>query len=104
MRLSVTAAAMIASAACVLGACGTSSQYSNLSLSQCARSARLAMRDSDFTENLRTEETSRGITIYGEHGGYKGIIHCSDGKRTVEVLGLDPIQSGFYRDSIVSRV
>jgi hypothetical protein len=88
---------------CLLADCSRSSQYTILSIDECVRTAKLAMRDSDFTEDLRVVSIDGRTVVLGKHGGYKGRILCDTNKRTVEVSGLDPEQTKLYRNCIVSR-
>ncbi len=87
-----------------MASCSTNTaQYTHLSVSECVQSAKLAMRDADFTENLSAVRAENGMIVYGEHGGYKGRVYCWTDKRTVEVSGFDLDQTAFYRTSIISR-
>jgi hypothetical protein len=88
---------------CPLADCSSSWQYTTLTVNECVRTAKLAMRDSDFTQDFRIVSTDDGAIVMGEHGGYKGRVHCDPNKRTVEVSGLDPEQTRLYRNSIISR-
>ena len=90
--------------ACLLPGCTSSLQYTRLSLSNCIETSKLAMRDSDFTENLRVVRSADSVTITGEHGGYRGRISCFPDKRSVEVVGIDIDQANFYKKSIVRRL
>ena len=90
--------------ACLLPSCTSSLQYTALSLHNCIETAKLAMRDSDFTENLRVASTADSVTISGEHGGYRGRISCFPDKRSVEVVGIDIDQANFYKNSIIRRL
>jgi len=99
----VVAVAVTLLMGCSLAACSSSWQYTILTVNECVRTAKLAMRDSDFTEDLRVVSMDGRTIILGEHGGYKGRIYCDPNKRTVEVSGLDPEQTRLYRNSIISR-
>jgi hypothetical protein len=99
----VVAVAVTLLMGCSLAACSSSWQYTILTVNECVRTAKLAMRDSDFTEDLRVVSMDDRTVILGEHGGYKGRIYCDPNKRTVEVSGVDPEQTRLYRNSIISR-
>ena len=99
----VVAVAVTLLMGCPLAACSSSWQYTTLTVNECVRTAKLAMRDSDFTEDLRVVSIDGRTVVLGKHGGYKGRILCDTNKRTVEVSGLDPEQTKLYRNSIVSR-
>lgn len=90
--------------ACLLPSCTSSLQYTRLSLGNCIETGKLAMRDSDFTENLRVVRTGDSATITGEHGDYRGRISCLPDKRSVEVVGIDIDQANFYKKSIIRRL
>jgi len=92
----------------VLAGCSSVQQYTNLSVAECTRTARLAMRDSDFTQNLLITHYNDGsAVISGEHGGYRGRIYCAPGQRTVEVTGADikevDYYVDYYKNSIIRR-
>jgi len=94
--------------AIVLAGCSSIQQPTNLSVVECTRTARLALRDSDFAQNLRViHYNDSGTVISGEHGGYRGQIFCAPGQRTVEVTGADIKQVDYYVDyykySIIRR-
>jgi hypothetical protein len=101
-KLSITGLAVCLTG-CLMASCNNTAQYTNLSVRECVQSAKLAMRDANFTENLRVVRAESGMIVYGEHGGYKGRVYCWTDKRTVEVSGFDVDQVGFYRKSIISR-
>ena len=89
---------------CLTASCSiNTAQYTDLSVGECVRSAKLAMRDADFGEHLGVVRAENGMIVYGEHGGYKGQVYCWTGKRTVEVSGFDLDQTAFYRTSIISK-
>ena len=88
---------------CLMASCSNTAQYTYHSASECVQSAKLAMRDADFTENLHVVRAESGMIVHGEHGGYKGRVYCWTNKRTVEVSGFDVDQVEFYRKSIISR-
>jgi len=92
----------------VLAGCSSIQQPTNLSVVECTRTARLAMRDSDFAQNLHIIHYNDGSTVIsGEHGGYRGRISCAPGQRTVEVTGFDlkqvDYQVDYYKYSIIRR-
>ena len=76
-----------------------------LSLDECVRRAKLAMRDADFTERFHVvdDATRRGVS--GRHGGYWAEIGCSieRGIVNVAVTGPDPELTERYKDSITKR-
>jgi len=78
-------------------------QYTNLTVPQCVAEAKLALRDSDFTQNLRVTGAADAQTVIGEHGSYEGSIECVPGKRTVEVSGIDLAMVQLYKQSIIRR-
>jgi hypothetical protein len=88
---------------CVLAGCSNAWQYARLSVRECVQSAKLAMRDADFTENLHVARRDNGMMVSGDHGGYNGLVYCWANKRKVEVFGFDTKQVEFYRNSIISR-
>ena len=95
------------SAACLLAAlasgCSSAWQYTDIPLSQCVAEAKLALRDSDFTQNLHITSDGDSSAVFGEHGDYKASILCQQGKRTVKVAGWDLTMTSFYKESIVRR-
>jgi hypothetical protein len=101
-KLSITGLAVCLTG-CLMASCSNTMQHTNLSVNECVQTAKLAMRDADFTENLRVVRAESGMIIYGEHGGYKGRVYCWPNKRTVGVLGFDVDQVGFYKKSITSK-
>lgn len=76
----------------------------NLTLSQCVAAAKLAMRDSDFTQNLQMLDLGLDRAVKGEHGSYQGTVICRQGQRTVEMTGPDIAQVEFYKRSIIRRL
>ena len=74
--------------------CSNTTQTTDLSVSECVQSGKLAMRDADFTVNLRVVRAESGMIVQGEHGGYKGRVYCWTNIRTVEVSGFDVDQVG----------
>jgi outer membrane murein-binding lipoprotein Lpp len=102
-KLSIKSVAVCLAGCLMAGCSANTAQYTNLSVSACVQSAKLAMRDADFTENLRVVRAEDGMIVYGEHGGYKGRVYCWADKRTVEVSGFDLDQTAFYRTSIIRR-
>lgn len=88
----------------VAAGCSASRQNMNLTLSQCVAAAKLAMRDSDFTQNLRVLDRGLDRAVKGEHGSYRGTVACLQGQRAVEVTGPDIAQVEFYKRSIIRRL
>ena len=101
-KSSITALAIYLTG-CLTASCSRTTQNTNLSVSKCVQSGKLAMRDADFTENLRVVRTESGMIVQGQHGGYSGRVYCWTNQRTVEVSGFDVDQVKFYRKSIISR-
>ncbi len=75
------------------------------SLDECVRRAKLAMRDSDFTELLHIVDNAGGKAVSGRHGSYWGKIGCSSERRSIKVTvtGPDPALTETYKRSITKR-
>jgi hypothetical protein len=75
------------------------------SIDQCVRRAKLAMRDSDFTERFAVYPGIDETVVYGQHGGYRAHLHCIAGNPGigVEVTGFDPTLTQRYKESIMGR-
>lgn len=103
-RISIIRAVLVCS---VAAGCSASRQDVNLTLSQlsqCVTAAKLAMRDSDFTQNLRIVDRGLDRAVKGEHGSYQGTVTCRQDQRTVEMTGPDIAQVEFYKRSIIRRL
>lgn len=100
-RISIIRAVLVCS---VAAGCGANRQDVNLTLSQCVAVAKLAMRDSDFTQNLRIVDRGLDRAVKGEHGSYQGTVTCRQDQRTVEMTGPDLAQVEFYKRSIIRRL
>jgi hypothetical protein len=98
---------MVSLALCgLLVGCSSSSwRAADFSLNECVHRAKLAMRDSDFTERLHVVGNAGGQGVLGRHGSYWAEIDCSLEQRTVNVAvtGPDPELTGRYKDSITRR-
>jgi len=74
---------------------------------ECVHRAKLAMRDSDFTEQLSVSAGTDGhdATLRGRHGEYHAELDCASDHRTIDVrvTGPDPEETARYRDSITRR-
>ena len=75
------------------------------SVERCVERAKLAMRDSDFTERVAIYPGPDETVLYGQHGGYRAQLYCTAGAPgiRVEVKGFDPVQTERYKESIISR-
>jgi hypothetical protein len=75
------------------------------SVERCVERARLAMRDSDFTERVAIYPGPNETVLYGQHGGYRAQLYCAAGAPgvRVEVKGFDPEQTERYKESIIRR-
>jgi len=75
------------------------------SVERCVARAKLAMRDSDFTERIAIYPGSGETVLYGQHGGYRAQLYCTAGAPgiRVEVKGFDPEQTERYKESIIRR-
>src|SRR5215831_19045798 len=73
------------------------------SIERCVERAKLAMRDSDFTERVAIYPGPDETVLYGQHGGYRAQLYCTAGAPgiRVEVKGFDPEQTGRYKESII---
>jgi hypothetical protein len=94
-------------AALALGACTAEGWHSTAagSVERCVERAKLAMRDSDFTERVAIYPGPDETVLYGQHGGYRAQLYCTAGAPgiRVEVKGFDPEQTARYKESIISR-
>ena len=101
----LTATMASLAAAVGLSACtATGWQPAAGSVEHCVERAKLAMRDSDFTERFAVYPGPGETVLYGQHGGYRAQLYCTAGAGIrVEVKGLDPAQTERYRESIISR-
>jgi hypothetical protein len=75
------------------------------SVERCVERAKLAMRDSDFTERVAIYPGPDETILYGQHGGYRAQLYCTAGAPgiRVEVKGFDPEQTERYKESIIRR-
>jgi hypothetical protein len=75
------------------------------SVEDCVQRAKLAMRDSDFTERFAVYPGPDETVLYGQHGGYRAQLYCAAGDSgvRVEVKGFDPEQTQRYKESIIRR-
>jgi len=75
------------------------------SVERCVERAKLAMRDSDFTERVAIYPGPDETILYGQHGGYRAQLYCTAGAPgiRVEVKGFDPAQTERYKESIIRR-
>ena len=75
------------------------------SVEHCVQRAKLAMRDSDFTERFAIYPGAGETVLYGQHGGYRAQLYCTPGAPgvRVEVKGFDPEQTERYKESIIRR-
>ena len=75
------------------------------SVERCIERAKLAMRDSDFTERFAIYPGPGETVLYGQHGGYRAQLYCTTGAPgiRVEVKGFDPAQTERYKESIIRR-
>ena len=75
------------------------------SVERCVERAKLAMRDSDFTERVAIDPGPDETVLYGQHGGYRAQLYCTPGAPgiRVEVKGFDPEQTERYKESIIRR-
>jgi len=102
----LTAAMASLAAAMALSGC-TADGWQPLagSVEHCVQRAKLAMRDSDFTERLAIYPGPGETVLYGQHGGYRAQLYCTAGAAgvRVEVKGFDPAQTERYKESIIRR-
>jgi hypothetical protein len=75
------------------------------SVERCVERAKLAMRDSDFTERVAIYPGPGETVLYGQHGGYRAQLYCTAGAPgiRVEVKGFDPELTERYKESIIRR-
>jgi hypothetical protein len=101
---SLIAAFAAMSSGFVMIGCASGWQPTAGSVDRCIERAKLAMRDSDFTERLAVLPGEGETVVYGQHGGYRAHLHCIvDAPIRVDVTGFDPAQTGRYKDSIMKR-
>ena len=102
----LTAAAASLAGALALGGC-TAGGWQPMagSVEHCVERAKLAMRDSDFTERVAIYPGPGETVLYGQHGGYRAQLYCTAGAPgiRVEVKGFDPDQTERYKESIIRR-
>ena len=100
----MAALAAVAGAAVVAGCTAGGWAPVDGSVDHCVQRAKLAMRDSDFTERLAVLPGEGETVVYGQHGGYRAHLHCVPNQPLrVEVTGFDPAQTERYRESIIKR-
>jgi hypothetical protein len=100
----MAAAAAVACSLAVAGCTAGSWQSAGASVDECVRRAKLAIRDSDFTERLAVFPREGEMIVYGQHGGYRAHLHCvPDQPLRVEVTGFDPVVTERYKESIIKR-
>ena len=101
---SLIAALAAVTSSFVVSGCASGWQPTAGSIDRCVQRAKLAMRDSDFTERLAVYPGQDETIVYGQHGGYRAHLHCiADTPIRVEVTGFDPAQTERYKDSIMKR-
>jgi hypothetical protein len=100
-----TAAAGLAGALALAGCTAGGWAPTAGSVEHCVQRAKLAMRDSDFTERFAIYPGPDETVLYGQHGGYRAQIYCTPGAPgiRVEVKGFDPEQTERYKESIIKR-
>ena len=103
----LTAAAASLAAVVALAACTAEGWHPTAagSVERCVERAKLAMRDSDFTESVAIHPGPAETILYGQHGGYRAQLYCTAGAPgiRVEVKGFDPEQTERYKESIIRR-
>jgi hypothetical protein len=101
----IAALAAVAGGFVLIGCTAVGWQPVAHSVDQCVRRAKLAMRDSDFTERFAVYPGDGETVVYGQHGGYRAHLHCSIDNPAirVEVTGFDPEQTERYKESITKR-
>jgi hypothetical protein len=103
-RTSLLAALAAMSTGLLVTGCASGWQPTAGSVDRCIERAKLAMRDSDFTERLAVLPGEGEMVVYGQHGGYRAHLHCVvDAPIRVDVTGFDPAQTERYKDSIMKR-
>lgn len=97
--------ASLAGALALLGCTATGWEPASGSVEHCVQRAKLAMRDSDFTERFAVYPGPGETVLYGQHGGYRAQLYCTAGAPgiRVEVKGFDPEQTERYKESILRR-
>lgn len=100
-----TGLASLAGALALLGCTATGWEPASGSVEHCVQRAKLAMRDSDFTERFAVYPGPGETVLYGQHGGYRAQLYCTAGAPgiRVEVKGFDPEQTERYKESILRR-
>jgi len=98
-------AASLAAALALTGCTADGWQPLSGSVEHCVQRAKLAMRDSDFTERFAIYPGPDETVLYGQHGGYRAQLYCAAGAPgvRVEVKGFDPEQTQRYKESIIRR-
>jgi hypothetical protein len=101
----IAAFAVVASGFGLIGCTAGGWQPVAGSVEHCVQRAKLAMRDSDFTERLAVYPGEGETVVYGQHGGYRAQLHCTVGEPgiRVEVTGFDPAQTDRHKESIIKR-
>ena len=101
----IAAVASLAGAVALSGCTAGGWQPTAGSVEQCVERAKLAMRDSDFTERIAIYPGPDETVLYGQHGGYRAQLYCTAGAPgiRVEVKGFDPEQTERYKESIIRR-
>jgi hypothetical protein len=99
------AAASLAVGLALVGCTAAGWQPTVGSVDHCVQRAKLAMRDSDFTERFAIYPGPHETVLYGQHGGYRAQLYCAAGAPgiRVEVKGFDPEQTERYKESIIRR-
>ena len=102
-RLFATRFAVLVSIFCLLGCSRSGSLYTHQSASECVLHAKQVLYDADFTENLVVSRETASVS--GHHGGYHATIYCESANQVihVDVDGLDPIQTEWYRKVIIKK-
>ncbi|MGB8277965.1 MAG: hypothetical protein WCF20_08575 [Methylovirgula sp.] len=102
-RILITRFAVLVSFFCLLGCSSSGGLNTRLSASECVLHAKQVLYDADFTENLAVSRETASVS--GHHGGYHATVHCETGNQVihVDVDGLDPIQTEWYRKVIIKK-
>ncbi len=97
--------ASLAGGLTLLGCTATGWEPASGSVEHCVQRAKLAMRDSDFTERFAIYPGPGETVLYGQHGGYRAQLYCTAGAPgiRVDVKGFDPEQTERYKESIIRR-
>jgi hypothetical protein len=102
----ISLAAFIVTGGFLLAGCSSSSvRPSALAQAACVHRAKLAIRDSDFTEQLGVAGHRGDSTVSGRHGSYHAELDCAVDRRMerVVVTGPDPDQTERYKNAITRR-